>query len=50
MVLTVEPQNTGAQRVYERIGFRDMYGVPVISRRLALNPQVLMGLGRAGDA
>jgi len=50
VVLTVEPQNTSAQRVYERVGFRDLYGVPVISRRLALNPQVLMGLGRAGDA
>lgn len=50
VVLTVEPQNTTAQRVYERVGFRDLYGVPVISRLLALNPQVLMGLGRAGDA
>jgi ribosomal protein S18 acetylase RimI-like enzyme len=50
VVLTVEPQNSGAQRVYQRVGFRDLYGVPVISRRLALNPQVLMGLGRAGDA
>jgi GNAT superfamily N-acetyltransferase len=50
VVLTVEPQNATAQRVYERVGFRDLYGVPVISRLLALNPQILMGLGRAGDA
>lgn len=50
VILTVEPQNASAQRAYERVGFRDLYGIPVISRRLALNPQILMGLGRAGDA
>jgi hypothetical protein len=50
VVLTVEPQNASAQRVYEGVGFRDLYGVPVISHRLPLNPQVLMALGRAGDA
>ncbi len=50
VVLTVEPQDIIAQHVYERVGFRDLYGVSVISRRLALKPQVLMGLGRAGDA
>jgi ribosomal protein S18 acetylase RimI-like enzyme len=50
VVLTVEPQNTTAQHLYERVGFRDVCGVPVIPRRLRLHPQVLMGLGRAGDA
>jgi ribosomal protein S18 acetylase RimI-like enzyme len=49
VVLTVEPQNIRARRVYERVGFHDLYGVPVISLRLP-HPQVLMGLLRAGDA
>ena len=42
VVLTVEPQNARARRVYERVGFVDLHGVPVISLRLP-DPQVLMG-------
>ena len=50
VILIVEPQNTSARRLYESVGFQDLSDVPVISRRVAISPQVLMGLGRAGDA
>jgi ribosomal protein S18 acetylase RimI-like enzyme len=50
VVLTVDPDNTGARRLYQRVGFRDLLGFPVTSMYLPMNPQILMGLRHARDA
>ena len=50
VVLTVDPDNDGAHRLYRRIGFRDLLPFPIISMYLPQNPQVLMGLRHARDA
>jgi len=50
VVLTVEPDNTGARLLYQQAGFRDLMGFPITSIYLPMNPQVLMGLRHARDA
>ena len=50
VVLIVEPDNGVARRVYERIGFKNLYDNPVTTFFPPHVPQIVMGLERAGDA
>ena len=50
VVLIVEPDNAVARRVYERVGFKNLYGNPVTTFLPPYVPQIVMGLERAGDA
>lgn len=50
VVLIVEPDNAVAWRVYERIGFKNLYDNPVTTFFPSHVSQIVMGLERAGDA
>lgn len=50
IVLSVAPDNDGARRLYQRVGFQDLLAFPVTSMYLPMNRLVLMGLRYARNA